>query len=76
MRLAIITGSAVALSTCGLATMFVYTLHVPTKPQLFVADFRPSAWTTTVRKTDVENEKSSGSKVANLEVQVINFHAP
>ena len=76
MRLAMIAVFAMALSTCGVAAMFVHALHVPTKPHMFVSDFRPPVWTTTVRKTEAENEKWGSTRVANLDVQIINAHAP
>ena len=49
MRLVMIAVVAMALSTSGLAAIFVHALHVPTKPQLFLSDFRPSVWKTTIR---------------------------
>lgn len=76
MRLAMIAVLAMALSTCGVAAMFVYALHAPTKPHMFVSDYRTPAWTTTVRKTDAENAKWRSTRVANLDIQIINAHAP
>jgi hypothetical protein len=77
MRLVMIAVVAMALSTSGLAAIFVHALHVPTKPQLFLSDFRPSVWKTTIRKTEASNEKWGSEQVAILDVQVLNAaHAP
>ena len=75
MRLAIIAVLGMALSTCGLAAMFVHALHVPTKPHMFVSDFRPPVWTTTVRKAQAESEIWGNTRVAHLDVQIINARA-
>ena len=76
MRLVMITLVAMALSTSGLAAIFVHALHVPTKPQLFLSDFRPSVWKTTIRKAEPSIEKWGSEEVANLDVEVLNAHAP
>ena len=77
MRLVMVAVVAMALSTSGLAAIFVHALNVPTKPQIFLRDFRPSVWKTTIRKTEASNEKGSSEQVVILDVQVLNAaHAP